>query len=955
MSGAGDGRGPLVERADELAALDDALEAARAGRGATALVEGPPGIGKTALLGAATARARERGMRVLAARAGALEQTHAYAVVRQLFEPVLDAAGEQARERLLAGAAGQARHVVDRRAGPARYPVEPAAVLHGLYWLTADLALERPLALVVDDAHWSDESSMSWLAYLARRIDGLSVALIAGARPAEPGAGETRLHALRAVDGLLRIEPAPLSLAGVDVVARAVLGEQVEEPFSAACRLATGGNPFYLVELLRALDLDGATGTAASAEAIDRLTPRAVVDATLARLRRMPGEALRVAEAAALLEPAAELRWIAELTGLRLDEVAATADAMLAAGMLRSALPCRFEHPILRAAVESEIAPARRGLMHLKAAGAFAKAGMPSDAVAGHLMLAPPCGAPWVVDALRQAAREAGARGAPAGAVAYLERALAERPPRSERRKLLLELGRAATRDRRRGAADHLREALALAETPDEEAGAALALGNALLDAGAVDECYAVVGATVAKLAGRESRAVVELQANLLRLAGPAGRMAETATLAAAMEARTPPGSPLAGSVQASLALRDLVSGRPRARVRERAELGLGEVLRGLESGSGGLGREVPGMAFLWIDDLDRAEQLFADAIAAASRLGRKAMFENFSALRGYTRRQRGQLADAAADIDPVLAAAGQGERPGMGTLLALITQVLLLVDHGQPAMAEVLAGLAPIPAAFERSPFVAMLRHAQGTAQLAQHKVAEAAVTLTRVGEVCDASGVLSPAMVPWRSQLALALAGTDRDGEALGLALAELHLAERCDVDRARGVALRALGLVEGGAAGLRRHEAAIDALERSPARLELGWACYELGAALRRANRRREARAPLDRALDLALVCGGEALAGRAREDLRALGARSRRIPLSGAAALTPSERRVCRLGAEGLMNREIARALFLSIKTVEMHLGNAYRKLGISTRAELEQALAPGELSPGAPPS
>ncbi len=200
---------------------------------------------------------------------------------------------------------------------------------------------------------------------------------------------------------------------------------------------------------------------------------------------------------------------------------------------------------------------------------------------------------------------------------------------------------------------------------------------------------------------------------------------------------------------------------------------------------------------------------------------------------------------------------------------------------------------------------------------------------------------------MVPWRSALALALAGGDRHEEALELARTELRLAERCDVDRARGVALRALGLLEGGHAGLVRHEAAIAALERSPARLELGWAHYELGAALRRANRRRDARAPLDRALDAALVCGSERLAERAREDLKALGARSRRIPLTGAASLTPSERRVCRLGAQGLTNREIARALFLSVKTVEMHLGHAYRKLDISTRAELSQALAPNQ--------
>jgi hypothetical protein len=119
---------------------------------------------------------------------------------------------------------------------------------------------------------------------------------------------------------------------------------------------------------------------------------------------------------------------------------------------------------------------------------------------------------------------------------------------------------------------------------------------------------------------------------------------------------------------------------------------------------------------------------------------------------------------------------------------------------------------------------------------------------------------------------------------------------------VDRARGAALRTLGLLEGGDAGLRHIEAAVRALERSPARLELGWASYELGAALGRANRRRDARAPLDRALDLALRSGAKRLARRTGEQLQALGARPRSAMVTGTDALSPSERRVCRLAAE-----------------------------------------------------
>ena len=246
-----------------------------------------------------------------------------------------------------------------------------------------------------------------------------------------------------------------------------------------------------------------------------------------------------------------------------------------------------------------------------------------------------------------------------------------------------------------------------------------------------------------------------------------------------------------------------------------------------------------------------------------------------------------------------------------------------------------------------------------------------------TRVSVAAASS---SPAIVSWRSALALALRTRHDEGAELArteLARTELARTERCDVDRARGVALRALGRLEGGQAGLRRRSSA-RALARTPearlgdlrARRARTAACAEgsdamrspdpardragvrraqphdrhvrLPAALRRANRRRDALAPLDRALEVALVCGSGRLAERAREISRRSGRGhdpSRCGGAVGDASLAPSEPRVCRLGPRRLMNREIARALFLSIKTAETHVGNAHRKFELSTRAEL----------------
>ena len=332
----------LLERGDELGLIDAALLASRTGHGAMMLVEGPPGIGKTELLSAAVTRGREASMLVLSARAGELERSYPYAVVRQLFESVVGDADAATRERLLAGAAGHAGRVVDPRAAAASTPIDASAVLHGLYWLTANLATDRPVAVVIDDLHWSDPASVSWLVYLARRLEGLAVALIVGARPAEPGASEGLLDSLRATDGLVRVRPAPLSQAGVDGLARRVLGREVAPAFTQACHAVTGGNPFYLAELLRALHEDRVAGTAADTQAIEGLTPRAVVDATLARLGRLPPAARAVGEAAALLVPNAELRWTAALTGLDTDAVAEAVDSLLRLGLLGSVAPVRF-------------------------------------------------------------------------------------------------------------------------------------------------------------------------------------------------------------------------------------------------------------------------------------------------------------------------------------------------------------------------------------------------------------------------------------------------------------------------------------------------------------------------------------------------------------------------------------------------------------------------------------
>ena len=171
-------------------------------------------------------------------------------------------------------------------------------------------------------------------------------------------------------------------------------------------------------------------------------------------------------------------------------------------------------------------------------------------------------------------------------------------------------------------------------------------------------------------------------------------------------------------------------------------------------------------------------------------------------------------------------------------------------------------------------------------------------------------------------------------------------LALARRWDTPAAIGQALRTSGLVEGGRRGLALLGDAVEHLERSPARLLLADASVEHGAALRRAGDRALAREPLRRGLDIAVASGAQPLAERARQELSATGVRVRRDAQTGVAALTPSERRVADHAASGATNPQIAQALFVTVKTVEMHLGNTYRKLDITSRHQLAEQLQTG---------
>jgi DNA-binding CsgD family transcriptional regulator len=235
---------------------------------------------------------------------------------------------------------------------------------------------------------------------------------------------------------------------------------------------------------------------------------------------------------------------------------------------------------------------------------------------------------------------------------------------------------------------------------------------------------------------------------------------------------------------------------------------------------------------------------------------------------------------------------------------------------------------------------------------RFAQQRMEEALRDLIAVDEISQALGYrTSVATLLWaRTRAPLALLALGNRDDARRRAIAELDRARAFGLPRPLGVALRTLGVVEGGGAGIELLRESVSALEGSPGRLEHARALIDLGAALRRANQRAQARLPLREGLELARRCGALAVAGRAREELLATGERVAPVTLIGPESLTPSERRVADMAARGLANREIAQALFVTVKTVEAHMSHVLSKLDITSRRELKEALADKAPSP-----
>jgi DNA-binding CsgD family transcriptional regulator/RecA/RadA recombinase len=925
--------GRLLEREAELDELRSAVRGCST-KGRVVAISGPPGSGKTALLDAACRLASDAGVEAYRCRGSELEQGFAFGATRQLFERPLALLDDAAAGRLRDGAGARGWETID---GSETSPTPDAfAALHGLYWLFTGMVEDRPAMIAVDDAQWLDNPSLRWLEYLSHRIAELPVLVVLTAWQPDSGMA-LELRRLLADPETRNVQPRPLSIEAIAQLIVLRLGIAPSRGFLVACEQATAGNPFVLQELIDELVADD---IAPSDEATGRLAsraPAAVAQSLLIRLERLGPEAGAIARALAVCGDETPLQLLASISGLGVDSADDAIDRLTIADLVKPERPPRFVHGLIRGAIETALPARELAALHRRCAETLQLAGGDPEAIAVHWLAVDPAGSPTVVDQLRLAAARALSRGGTDSAVRYLRRALLECVEPAPG--LLRELGVAELGARDPACAARLQAALELEPDPRGRAEVGIGLIDALIFTGRWDDSLELVDRLRAELDDADplSFALDAFLAGSLMNGSPREQPQDLDRL---FQRATRSGSP-ARSLSMQIACVLAQRGTRLDEVVTLVERGYGDgaFFESHTSDSTALTTAV--MALMFVGRYEQAHEITEGMLADARRRGLVLGHIAAATHRGLVAQRMGDLHDAEADLRDALALALEH---GLVFTLPFIAAYLAatLLDRGQIQEASTILGqVAPPDPDIFRLGAIAFFE-TRGLARTATGDLDGAIADLRSAGAASLATQIANPLASRWRSRLALALGANT---EALTLGRVELEQAQAVGVDLGIGLATYALAVI--GATDHRedRLRAALSYLETGPLRLDHARARIDLGTVLRLRGEHGEARQHLLLGMDLADRCGATQLAQRAREEAVAVGARPRRARLSGADALTPAELRVARLAAQGMTNRQIAQALFVTAGTVKDHLGSSYRKLEISSRDQLGGKLRP----------
>jgi len=938
----------LVERDAERELIESAVAGSEFGEGRVVLVYGPAGVGRSSLLRACAGDAAARGIVVLEAGGDELERGYGFGIVRQLLEARIARLRPAERRSMLSHAGAAAESALG--IGPSGVRVSSAGFeeIQAVHRLITRLAAVQPLLITVDDLQWCDRPSLDFLCFLGHRAARLPVTIVAAWRRGEPGVRAGRLQALAGKPDTVFLTPPPLSRDGVRAVLERDLGSHPDDEVVALVHTQTGGQPFLVSELVAGLRLRDLPAQTRCLPAIAEVTPESVRRDIVARLGRHSETVQRFAQAVAVMGHAS-LAQAAALAAVDPDKTRSIAAALTRAGILRDDSTLVYAQPLVRAAVYDTLASLECAELHHRVAGLLCNGAAGSDPAdreraVEHLLRSEPTGNPDFGKVLCEGALRALEAGELADARRCLERALGEVDDVGARGEVLVSLTELELRSGRvASAAAHAAEALSLARTPSQRVAASLASAQALTAATGAPAAVELLETEVSRLGGCEAHLELDVRAAAATLRictsarswSPQDDITSFETLAGdtpgerAMLAACGARMTLTGSFSAARvtdvcrrALAD--SGAPRvAHVSDSCDYLAGSTALLADGGDLvelALGRSLDQAGFAAIDD------------GEPCRL----------ALRAQLALSRGELSAAHAHARAALDLLGGRSLTALHRRLRvdlLATLFVIGIECARRDAAEqALAELTDAPDA--PNVVVGTLRIALALAQSLPEAAVASATTVA--GEPI---GIVAPG-ISWRPWAALAHHDAGDTHTALALATEHLGHAHDWGAPSLHGRALLIRGVVDPGPRRLSFIRDAVAVLEQTPDRLELARASIELGAALRRARRRGEARAALVRGSDLAHTCGADTLSARARTELLSVGARPRRAAFSGVSSLTVSELRVARLAAAGMTNRAIAHELIVSAKTVSGQLAAVYRKLDVHDRAALAAAMESG---------
>ena len=911
----------VVGRSAEFRGIADFLDSVN-DQPAGLLVEGEAGIGKTTLWLAALEEARHRGFHVLSARAWEAESVLAYGTVTDLLDDV--------DTEILAGLPDVQRVAVDRvllhdvSGGPL---TDQQVVAAGLMTIVATLASQAPVLIAIDDVQWLDPSSRAVVSFVARRLRG-RVRLIATARTEPNRESVLSWLQLGTPDGIGRMNVGPLTLGGVHELLSARLGRAFARPTMVRIADVSGGNPFYALEIARAID---GKSTRPDAE-----LPHTLADLVRIRTGRLNADAANVLLAAACVaNPTVDM--LARATGTSIERTTELLEDAESHGVVViDGNRVRYSHPLLAHGVYADAPPARRRQMHRALADVVTQ----PELKARHLALAASSKNPELLQALDDAAKTAIARGAPSAAAelldlaiklggdtpsrriwsaghhlragdtdraqAVLEPALDQLPAGAQRALALNLLAGLWIYRRSFGeASDALKRALGDAEdNPLMLAQTLLMLSFAQANSGEYEEALrnsveAVKHAEAMGIPVMTSQAVADWQV----LSALCGQGFDESSLQRALElddldidVPIPFRAHSAAAQVLSWAGR-LDEAREHVQILQR---------RCMERGADTDMLFVSVWSTLidvWRADFTEGARAAADAIERAEQIGGDHGLVIALTVRGLVAAYTGREQEARADARAAIEAA---DRFGAPLLAEWPRMTLGFLDVSVGDHERALDDLRPLIADFDRHCSMEIIKAGF---------IPDAVEAMVAVGRLDEAEPMVA----------ALESHGSRLDRTWM------LAIGARC-----RAMLMAAQGDVDGADRMVRK---AIAEHARLPMPFERARTLLLLGQLQRRKRQKHSAAATLAEALQVFQELGTPLWAERVSAELE----RTNVSPMR-TLELTPSERRVAELAGAGLTNRDVAGKLFVSTKTVEANLTQVYRKLGIHSRAELGRLMS-----------